>query len=103
MTATGQTCDDKRQEFILLADVLGLSMLTVAQNNAYAPGATGNVCTEDLVHMFEQMGEDTGVDLDALLDVAAGLPAIVGHALPGQVLKAGKADRRYPKPRALQA
>lgn len=69
----------------------------------YAPGATGNVCTEDLVHMFEQMGEDTGVDLDALLDVAAGLPAIVGHALPGQVLKAGKADRRYPKPRALQA
>lgn len=69
----------------------------------YAPGATGNVCTEDLVHMFEQMGEETGVDLDALLDVAAGLPAIVGHALPGQVLKAGKADRRYPKPRALQA
>ena len=40
MTATGQTCDDKRQEFILLADVLGLSMLTVAQNNAYAAGAT---------------------------------------------------------------
>ncbi len=69
----------------------------------YAPGATGNVCTEDLVHMFAQMGEDTGVDLDALLEVAAGLPAIVGHALPGQVLKAGKADRRYPKPRALQA
>lgn len=69
----------------------------------YAPGATGNVCTEDLVHMFAQMGEDTGVDLDALLEVAAGLPAIVGHALPGQVLKAGKADRRYPKPRSLQA
>lgn len=32
----------------------------------YAPGATGNVCTEDLVHMFEQMGVNTGVDLDAL-------------------------------------
>ncbi|WP_314409243.1 hydroxymethylglutaryl-CoA lyase [Pseudomonas kuykendallii] len=68
----------------------------------YAPGATGNVCTEDLVHMFAQMGEDTGVDLDALLEVATGLPAIVGHTLPGQVLKAGKADRRYPKPRSLQ-
>ncbi|MCE9662250.1 hydroxymethylglutaryl-CoA lyase [Halomonas sp. M5N1S17] len=65
----------------------------------YAPGATGNVCTEDLVHMFEQMGVDTGVDLDALLAVSATLPALVGHETPGQVVKAGKADRRYPMPR----
>ncbi|MGJ7457783.1 hydroxymethylglutaryl-CoA lyase [Halomonas sp. MA07-2] len=64
----------------------------------YAPGATGNVCTEDLVHMFEQMGVPTGVDLDALLAAAALLPAIVGHDTPGQVVKAGKADRRYPIP-----
>ncbi|MCE8019188.1 hydroxymethylglutaryl-CoA lyase [Halomonas sp. MCCC 1A11036] len=64
----------------------------------YAPGATGNVCTEDLVHMFEQMGVATGVDLDALLAVSAGLPELVGHATPGQVVKAGKADRRYPMP-----
>ncbi|RDB42997.1 hydroxymethylglutaryl-CoA lyase [Halomonas sp. DQ26W] len=61
----------------------------------YAPGATGNVCTEDLVHMFEQMGVNTGVDLDALLAVSAALPALVGHDTPGQVVKAGKADRRY--------
>ncbi|MBA2777527.1 hydroxymethylglutaryl-CoA lyase [Billgrantia kenyensis] len=65
----------------------------------YAPGATGNVCTEDLVHMFEQMGVETGVDLDALLAVSAGLPELVGHDTPGQVVKAGKADRRYPMPK----
>ncbi|PMR69347.1 hydroxymethylglutaryl-CoA lyase [Halomonas heilongjiangensis] len=64
----------------------------------FAPGATGNVCTEDLVHMFEQMGVATGVDLDALLAVSATLPDLVGHATPGQVIKAGKADRRYPMP-----
>jgi|SRR5690554_54237 len=65
----------------------------------YAPGATGNVCTEDLVHMFEQMGVATGVDLDALLATSATLPDLVGHETPGQVVKAGKADRRYPIPR----
>lgn len=64
----------------------------------YAPGATGNVCTEDLVHMFEQMGVATGVDLDALLAVSATLPELVGHDTPGQVVKAGTADRRYPMP-----
>ncbi|RUR33080.1 hydroxymethylglutaryl-CoA lyase [Vreelandella nanhaiensis] len=64
----------------------------------FAPGATGNVCTEDLVHMFEAMGVDTGVDLDALLDVAATLPELIGHEVPGQVAKAGKSTRRYPMP-----
>lgn len=64
----------------------------------FAPGATGNVCTEDLVHMFEQMGVATGVDLDALLAASATLPDLVGHETPGQVVKAGKADRQYPIP-----
>lgn len=64
----------------------------------YAPGATGNVCTEDLVHMFEQMGIPTGVDLDALMAASATLPALVGHDTTGQVVKAGKANRRYPMP-----
>ena len=64
----------------------------------YAPGATGNVCSEDLVHMFEAMGVSTGVDLDALLEVSASLPGLIGHDTPGQVVKAGKADRRYPMP-----
>jgi hydroxymethylglutaryl-CoA lyase len=67
----------------------------------FAPGATGNICTEDLVHMFAQMGLDTGVDLKALLAIAAELPAIVGHDVPGQVMKAGPSDRRYPVPEGV--
>lgn len=66
----------------------------------YAPGATGNVCTEDLVHMFEQMGVDTGVDLERLIAAAELLPAMIGHEVPGQVVKAGTSDRRYPLPEA---
>ncbi len=68
----------------------------------YAPGATGNVCTEDLVHMFETMGCDTGVDLDALIACSLRLPEMVGHDCPGQVAKAGKSDRRYPAPADLE-
>ena len=64
----------------------------------FAPGASGNVCTEDLVHMFAAMGYETGVDLQKLLAIARGLPAIVGHDIPGQVVKAGPWDRRYPLP-----
>ena len=56
----------------------------------FAPGATGNICTEDLVHMLWAMGYETGVDLDRLIAVAKKLPAIVGHDVPGQVAKAGK-------------
>jgi hydroxymethylglutaryl-CoA lyase len=62
----------------------------------YAPGATGNVATEELVHMVEDMGVDTGVDLDALLDVAATAERIVGRTLPSQVLRAGPRSRRTP-------
>ena len=64
----------------------------------FAPGATGNVCTEDLVHMFEQMGVATGVNLPALLDISATLPELIGHETPGQVVKAGSADRCYALP-----
>ncbi|WP_251976397.1 hydroxymethylglutaryl-CoA lyase [Salinicola avicenniae] len=67
----------------------------------YAPGATGNVCTEDLVHMFAQMEVETGVDLERLVAVAERLPALVGHDVPGQVVKAGLATRRYPLPSSL--
>lgn len=67
----------------------------------FAPGATGNVCTEDLVHMFEQMKVPTGVDLDALLQIATTLPDLVGHDIPGQVVKAGSAERRYALPSHL--
>ena len=67
----------------------------------FAPGASGNICTEDTVHMLEQMGYDTGVNLDLLLEIARDLPAIVGHEVPGQLIKAGKTDRRYPIPEWL--
>lgn len=65
----------------------------------YAPGASGNICTEDLVHMFQRMGLETGVNLDALLAAAATLPGLIGHDVPGAILRAGKSDRRYPKPK----
>ena len=55
----------------------------------FAPGATGNVCTEDVVHMFEQMGVATGVDLQSLMTQSLRLPVLVGHDTPGQVVKAG--------------
>jgi hydroxymethylglutaryl-CoA lyase len=64
----------------------------------FAPGATGNVCTEDLVHMFEMMGYNTAVDLDALIGIALTLPVLVGHDVPGQVMKAGKSSRCYAAP-----
>ncbi|HCP54948.1 MAG: hydroxymethylglutaryl-CoA lyase [Pseudomonadaceae bacterium] len=69
----------------------------------YAPGASGNICTEDLVHMFQRMGFDTGVDLDALLAAAATLPELLGHDVPGAILKAGKSDRRYPKQKWMES
>jgi hydroxymethylglutaryl-CoA lyase len=55
----------------------------------YAPGATGNIVTEDLVHMLEDMGIDTGVDLDALIGCAHLAQDIVGRELPGHVMRAG--------------
>ena len=56
----------------------------------FAPGATGNICTEDMVNMLEDMGYDTRVDLAKLLAVARRIPVIVGHETPGQVMKAGR-------------
>jgi hydroxymethylglutaryl-CoA lyase len=59
----------------------------------YAPGASGNIATEELVHMLEDMGVATGVDLEALIDVAAQAERLVGHELPSQVLRAGPRTR----------
>ena len=55
----------------------------------FAPRATGNICTEDLVYMLHGEGIDTGVDLDALIDVAVWLEGVLGRELPGQVYRAG--------------
>ncbi len=63
-------------------------------------GAAGNVCTEDLVFMCEEMGIDTGVDLDALIETALLAEDIVGHPLPGCVMKGGTLNRLREKIRA---
>ncbi len=55
----------------------------------FAPGAPGNICSEDLIHMLHEMGIATGVDLPGLLDCARMLEDLLGHELPGQTLKAG--------------
>jgi len=61
----------------------------------FAPGATGNVCTEDLVHYLHEEGHDTGIDLDSLVRAAWLLEETLGRPLPGQVMRAGKRLRRY--------
>jgi hydroxymethylglutaryl-CoA lyase len=85
-----------------LANVLAALELGVSDFDAsvgglggcpYAPGATGNVASEELVHMVEDMGVDTGIDLEALIDVAATAERIVGRTLPSQVLRAGPRTR----------
>ena len=55
----------------------------------YASGATGNVSTEDLVHMLEDMGIDTGVDLEKLIEAGRIAQSVVPGDLPSKVLKAG--------------
>ena len=68
----------------------------------FAPGATGNICTEDMVNMLEDMGYDTRVDLAKLLAVARRIPAVVGHDVPGQVMKAGQTLELHDPPEFLR-
>jgi hydroxymethylglutaryl-CoA lyase len=86
-----------------LANVLAALELGVADFDAsvgglggcpYAPGASGNLATEELVYMVEDMGVATGIDLEALIEVAAQAERIVGRELPSQVLRAGPRTRR---------
>lgn len=62
----------------------------------YAPGASGNIATEEFVHMVEDMGVGTGVDLEAVIDTANSAEHMVGHQLPSQVLRAGPRTRTIP-------
>jgi hydroxymethylglutaryl-CoA lyase/(R)-citramalyl-CoA lyase len=55
----------------------------------FAPRATGNIATEDLVYLLEREGIETGVDLTALVDVSAWLEELLGRPLEGQVYRAG--------------
>jgi hydroxymethylglutaryl-CoA lyase len=88
-----------------LANVLAAMELGVADFDAsvgglggcpYAPGASGNVATEELIHMVEDMGVDTGINLEAMIDAAATAERIVGRTLPSQVLRAGPRTRTTP-------
>jgi hydroxymethylglutaryl-CoA lyase len=56
-------------------------------------GAAGNVCTEDLVFMCDELGIATGVDLDALIECAKLAEDVVGHPLPGSVMRGGTLKR----------
>jgi hydroxymethylglutaryl-CoA lyase len=67
----------------------------------YAPGASGNISSEDALHMLEAMGYDTGVDLQRLLAVSRRLPQLVGHDVPGQVAKAGRITDLHPAPASV--
>jgi hydroxymethylglutaryl-CoA lyase len=60
----------------------------------YAPGAAGNLATEDLVYMLHGMGVQTGIDLDRLIDAGRVAESLVGHRLPGKVHQAGAKSLR---------
>jgi len=64
----------------------------------YAPGATGNICTEELVHMLDLMGYATNINLDLLLECSSDLQTLIGRRLPSQLLMAGKVDRLHAAP-----
>lgn len=55
----------------------------------FAPGATGNICTEDLVYLLDELGIESGIQLPALIEAARDMQAVLGRTLPGQVMKAG--------------
>jgi hydroxymethylglutaryl-CoA lyase len=64
----------------------------------FAPGASGNICTEDVVHMLEAMGVETGIDLESLILLSQELPALLSHDVPGHVRKAGSSRRLHDVP-----
>ncbi len=64
----------------------------------FAPGASGNICTEDLVNLCDEMEIPNTIDLARLLPLSRTLPALVGHEVPGQVAKAGRNTDLHPAP-----
>jgi hydroxymethylglutaryl-CoA lyase len=69
----------------------------------YAPGASGNVCSEEIVHALDLMGYDTGVDLARLIAAAKRLPALIGHDTPSQIVKAGRRLELHRPPSDFEA
>lgn len=69
----------------------------------FAPGASGNICTEDLANLCAEMGIETGIDLPRLLALSRTLPSLLGHEMPGQVAKAGRNCDLHAVPAGLVA
>lgn len=69
----------------------------------YAPGASGNVATEDVVHMLDCMGYETGVSLPGLVEASARLAELIGHEVPSQISRAGERLRRHAPPDGFDA
>jgi protocatechuate 3,4-dioxygenase beta subunit len=98
LTATGQKCDDTRQEFILLSDVLGVSMLVDAINHRRPPGATASTVLGPF-HVVDSPPRELGDDIAAGID---GEPCLVtgrvvgteGEPLPGALVDIWQADHR---------
>jgi hydroxymethylglutaryl-CoA lyase/(R)-citramalyl-CoA lyase len=78
----------------------GVSMLDASVGGLggcpFAPKATGNIATEDLVYLLEGEGVDTGVDLDALIAISEWLEELLGRQLEGYVYRAGRFRRTQP-------
>jgi hydroxymethylglutaryl-CoA lyase len=68
----------------------------------YAPGATGNICTEETVHALELMGYRTGVDLAEIIATSKRLPGLIGHDTPSQIVKAGRRLDLHPLPKDFE-
>ena len=59
----------------------------------FAPGASGNIASEDVIHMLDEMGVETGVDLDKMIALATRLREWVGHCTESSILRAGPNSR----------
>jgi hydroxymethylglutaryl-CoA lyase len=92
---------------VLVAVGMGVSTVDAAVGGLggcpYAPGASGNLATEDVVYMLHGMGIETGIDLDALVSVASRLSAVVGHEMPSKYTKAALGARAKAASRATTA
>jgi hydroxymethylglutaryl-CoA lyase len=83
---------------ILVAVEMGITTVDAALGGLggcpYAPGASGNVATEDVVYMLEEMGVKTGVDLDKLIDCSRLASTLVGHEMPSKYYRAAIGARQ---------
>jgi hydroxymethylglutaryl-CoA lyase len=89
---------------ILVAVEMGVTTVDAALGGLggcpYAPGASGNVATEDVVYMLEEMGVKTGVDLDRLIDCSRLASTLVGHEMPSKYYRAAIGARQRGAARA---